>query len=133
MRFLLDTCVVSDFVQGHQRVLDRVRSSSPADLAASTITEMEVHYGLALNPRLARQIGPVLHSFFGALSVLPYDRDSATASASIRADLKRRGQPIGAYDILIAGAAIAHNLVLVTSNVREFKQVQGLALENWRT
>jgi tRNA(fMet)-specific endonuclease VapC len=133
MRFLLDTCVVSDFAQGHARVLERVKSSPPADLAISSITEMEVAYGLALNPRLARRLRPVLDAMFGAVSVLPYDREAAAATASIRADLKRRGRPIGAYDILIAGTALARELILVTSNVREFKQVQGLDIEDWRS
>ncbi|HUY27521.1 MAG TPA: type II toxin-antitoxin system VapC family toxin [Candidatus Binataceae bacterium] len=133
MRFLLDTCVISDFAQGHPQVLARVKSIAPAELAASTITEMEVAYGLILNPKLARRLKPVMDAFFGAIHVLPYDRASAQASASARAILKRRGRPIGAYDVLIAGAALAHDLIVVTSNVREFKQVEGLRVEDWRS
>jgi len=133
MRFLLDTCVVSDFAQGQPRVLPRVKAAAPEDLAASAITEMEVAYGLLLNPRLASRLKPVMDAFFEAIRVLPYDRAAAEATATARANLKQRGRPIGAYDILIAGIALAHELILVTSNVREFRRVEGLRIEDWRS
>lgn len=120
MRFLLDTCVVSDFAQGQPQVLARIKAATPEDLAASAITEMEVAYGLYLNPRLARRLKPVMDAFFGAIRILPYDRSTAVETARARASLRRRGRPIGAYDVLIAGRALAHGLILVTSNVREF-------------
>lgn len=133
MRFLLDTCVVSDFAQGQSRVLARVKAAAPEDLAASAITEMEVAYGLLLNPKLASRLKPVMDAFFGAIRVLPYDRAAAEATARARASLKRRGRLIGAYDVLIAGIALAHDLILVTSNLREFKRVEGLRIEDWRS
>ncbi len=132
MRYLVDTCVVSDFAQGQPETLAHVKAAAPEDLAASALTEMEVAYGLLLNPRLARRLKPVMDAFFGAIRVLPYDRKAAEATANARAGLKRRGQPIGAYDVLIAGTALAHELILVTSNVREFKQVERLRVEDWR-
>ncbi len=131
MRFLLDTCVVSDFARGHARVLQRIKASAPEDLAVSALTEMEVAYGLLLNPRLARRLKPVMDALFGALRVLPYDRKTAGATATARANLKQRGRPIGAYDVLIAGTALAHELILVTSNVGEFNRVEGLRVEDW--
>jgi tRNA(fMet)-specific endonuclease VapC len=133
MRFLLDTCVVSDFAQGQPQVLARVKAAAPEDLAASAITEMEVAYGLLLNPRLASRLKPVMDAFFGAIRVLPYESAAAEATARARANLKQRGRPIGAYDVLIAGIALAHELILVTSNVREFRRVEGLRIEDWRS
>jgi tRNA(fMet)-specific endonuclease VapC len=132
MRFLLDTCVVSDFAQGQRQTLARIKAASPADLAASAITRMEVAYGLALNPKVASRLKPVMDAFFHAIEILPYDHTAAEATAKARAELKKRGQPIGAYDVLIAGTALAHDLILVTSNLREFNRVEGLRLENWR-
>lgn len=119
--------------QESDRELLRVKAASPDDLAASALTEMEVAYGLLLNPRLARRLEPVMDAFFGAIRVLPYDRKAVEATAKARANLKRRGRPIGAYDVLIAGTTLAYELILVTSNVREFKQVEGLRVEDWRS
>jgi tRNA(fMet)-specific endonuclease VapC len=133
VRFLLDTCIVSDFAQGRPEVLARIKAAAPNDLAASVVTEMEVAYGLLLNPRLAARLRPVMDDFFGAIRVLPYDRKAAGATAQTRAYLKRRGRPIGAYDVLIAGTAIVNGLVLVTSNLLEFKEVEGLSVEDWRS
>jgi tRNA(fMet)-specific endonuclease VapC len=133
VRFLLDTCVVSDFAQGRPEVLARIQAAAPEDLAASVVTEMEVAYRLLLNPRLAVRLKRVMDDFFGAIRILPYDRKSVQATARARADLKQRGRPIGAYDVLIAGTALANELILVTSNLREFNQVEGLRVEDWRS
>jgi tRNA(fMet)-specific endonuclease VapC len=132
MRYLLDTCVVSDFAQGQAGVLARIKSVSPQDIAVSSVTEMEVAYGLRLNPSLSRRFKPVMDAFFSAVLVLPYDRAAANATAQVRAALKTRGLPIGAYDALIAGTALAEQLTLVSSNTREFSRVAGLSVENWR-
>ena len=93
---------------------------------------MEVDYGLALNVERARKLAPLLDAFFSAILTLPFDAADARAAAAIRAALKNQGQPIGAYDVLIAGTALARGLVVVTSNTGEFKRVSGLQLEDWR-
>jgi tRNA(fMet)-specific endonuclease VapC len=56
----------------------------------------------------------------------------AEQAAQIRATLKTQGQPIGAYDVLIAPTALQHNLIMVTANQREFDRISGLQTENWR-
>ena len=47
--------------------------------------------------------------------------------------LAAAGTPIGPYDVLIAGQAIARGLTLITNNVREFRRVPALQLEDWET
>ncbi len=132
MNYLLDTCVVSDFAQGHLQVIARIKAASPDEIAVSVITEMEIAYGLHLNPKLSRRIKPVLDDFFGAVHMVPYESTAAGKTAALRALLKTRGAPIGAYDALIAGTALAQGLIVVTSNVREFERIEGLVVEDWR-
>ena len=132
MKYLLDTCTVSDVVKGQPNVLARVKATSPALLAVSALTRMEVDYGLALNAERARKLAPVLDAFFSTIATLPFDAAEAQAAAALRAALKTKGQPIGAYDALIAATALARGLVVVTSNVSEFKRVSGLKVEDWR-
>ncbi len=67
------------------------------------------------------------------MTILPYTAEDARASASVRAALEKKGKPIGAYDVLIAGAALARGFTLVTANRREFERVSGLQVENWRS
>jgi len=132
MRYLLYTCVLSDFARGEPYTLAHVKETPPSDLAVSTVTAMEVHFGLALDPMRARRLGSVMRAILEAVSVLPYELEDARATATLRAALQKRGRPIGAYDALIAGAALARGLVLVTSNEKEFGRASGLKIENWR-
>ncbi|MGB7990590.1 MAG: type II toxin-antitoxin system VapC family toxin [Candidatus Methylophosphatis roskildensis] len=132
MTYLLDTCTVSDFVKGQPGVLARVKATPPNLLAVSALTRMEVKYGLALNAERAKKLAPVLDAFFSAVATLPFDQADALAAAAIRAALKVKGQPIGDYEVLIAGTGMARGLVVVTSNVGEFHRVSGLQVEDWR-
>jgi tRNA(fMet)-specific endonuclease VapC len=132
MKYLLDTCTVSDFVKGQPKVLARIKATSPNLIAVSALTRMEVDYGLALNAERAKKLAPILEAFFSTIATLPFDEADAQAAAAIRAALKTQGQPIGAYDVLIAGTGLARGLVVVTSNVSEFKRVSGLQVEDWR-
>ena len=58
--------------------------------------------------------------------------NDARRAGDVRAALRARGTPIGPYDVLIAGQALARGLILVTHNVAEFSRVEGLRVENWQ-
>jgi tRNA(fMet)-specific endonuclease VapC len=130
--WLLDTCVLSDVARGEPGSLARLKATPPSAIAVSAITVMEVEYGLAKAPSRVARLGPLMRALLGAVTVIPFDAGDARACASLRASLEEKGRPIGAYDILIAGSALARGLVLVTSNVGEFGRVSGLRVENWR-
>ncbi len=97
MRYLLDTCVISDFIKGEPRTQTRVKQTPPADIAISSITVMELRYGLALNPQRAQKIEPAIASFLASVTILPFNTAEAEQAAQIRAIFKTQGQPIGAY------------------------------------
>ncbi len=63
--------------------------------------------------------------------VLPFGNAEAKASAQIRAQLEKEGTPIGPYDILIAGTALANRATLVTHNLEEFKRIEDLNVIDW--
>lgn len=132
MKYLLDTCTVSDFVRGDAGVLATMKSTPPDEIAVSVVTRMEIDYGLLLNPQRARKLAPVLNAFLSSITTLPFDEADAKAAASLRAALRQTGRPIGPYDCQIAGCGLARGLVVVTSNVSEFLRVGGLRIENWR-
>ncbi|MBW4651536.1 MAG: type II toxin-antitoxin system VapC family toxin [Kaiparowitsia implicata GSE-PSE-MK54-09C] len=132
MRYLLDTCVISDFIKGEIGTTARFKQTEPVDIALSTITVMELRYGLALNPQRAQKVEPAIASILSSVTILPFDTLEAEQAAQIRAVLKSQGQPIGAYDVLISATALQHNLLMVTANQREFERVPCLQTENWR-
>jgi tRNA(fMet)-specific endonuclease VapC len=69
--------------------------------------------------------------FLAAVPQLPFDILAARIASEIRMELAAKGTPIGPYDLLIAGEALASGLILVTGNEAEFSRVQGLRLESW--
>lgn len=132
MRYLLDTCVISDFIKGEPGTQTRLKQTLPVDIAVSVITVMELRYGLLINPQRAQKVEPAIASLLASITVLSFNTAEVEQAAQIRAALKYQGQPIGAYDVLIAATALQYNLLMVTANQREFDRVPGLQTENWR-
>jgi tRNA(fMet)-specific endonuclease VapC len=94
---------------------------------------LEVEYGLALRPVLARRLRKVMDALFESVTILPFDREDAMQAAALRAELKRKRFPVGAYDLLIGATALRRGLTLVTSNTAEFSHVERLPLEDRRS
>ncbi len=132
MKYLLDTCVISDFVKGDQNVMTRLKSYSPDDLAISSVTAMEIEFGLQLNPARAKKIQSIIRQLLVSVHILPFETSDAVATAKIRAILQKQGRPIGPYDVMIAGTALSRSLIMVTSNTKEFNRVEELELQDWR-
>ena len=133
MKYLLDTCCISDFVKGDKNTAQHLKHTTPSDIAISSITVMELEYGLLYDPQRTKKLKPIIQAIISSVTVLPYTESDAKISALIRAKMQKSGTPIGSYDILIAGTAVNHKLTLVTSNEKEFRQVSELTLENWRS
>jgi tRNA(fMet)-specific endonuclease VapC len=132
MNFLLDTCVLSDFFKKDISTIAHFQEVSPGQLFVSTITVMEVEYGLKLHAEREIKIRPLWKSLCKQIQIVPFCSECAEAAASFRAALKSSGKLIGSFDILIAATAQAHNLILVTSNLKEFNRIPTIEIENWR-
>ena len=98
-------------------------------MCTSIIVACELRYGAAKkgSARLTQQLEAVLD----VLPILSLEPAVDRRYGELRADLERRGTPIGPNDLLIAAQALALGLVLVTDNVQEFRRVRGLEVKNW--
>lgn len=132
MSYLLDTCAISDFFKKIPNVIKNFKHCTPQQIYVSSITAMEIEYGLQLNPEREKKIRPLWSSLAEEIQLISFTSHCALAAAKFRTDLKRMGSPIGPYDVLIAGTAVAHGLILVTSNCKEFERVESLSIVNWR-
>ena len=130
MTRLLDTDACIGVLRQCPGMVQRFSQVAPPDCAVPMVTVYELFGGLAKaqDPATERQ---KVERFISAIIELPLDRAGAETAANIRAELERQGTPIGPYDFLIAGQAVAGGLTLVTNNVREFQRVSGLKLESW--
>jgi tRNA(fMet)-specific endonuclease VapC len=132
LRYALDTNVCVDYLNGtFPKVAARLLGSRVEDLSVSSVVVAELRYG-AERSRRPRENHARLDVLLSELRCLPFDDEAARAFGEVRAHLEKRGHPIGPYDMQIAAHAIALDLTLVTDNVREFKRVRGLKIENWR-
>ena len=130
-RYMLDTDTCSYVMKrSNGAVLHRLQGVPVADVCMSVVTKSELLYGVEVSPRHA-QDAAALAAFLPYVEVLDFPDDAAPHYAEIRADLKKRGLPIGANDLFIAAHARSLGLTLVTNNTAEFSRVMGLRIENW--
>ncbi len=132
MIYLLDTDTCIAVLRGVPKALQAIRRIAPDDIAFSSITRYELHYG-ALRCHATRQKQDLakVDRFLDLLHELPFEKSTAKCTAQIRRDLEQIGRPIGPMDLQIAATALDANLILVTGNEQEFNRVTGLRVENW--
>ncbi len=111
------------------QVFARLNSFDAADVGLPVIVAMELEVG-ALRAQ-STAYAPAVRRWIAAFNVLPLGDDARAHYARIKGELMARGQIIGPMDLLIAAHALALDATLVTNNLREFKRVKGLKLENW--
>ena len=132
--YLLDTNAAIAIIKGKPRLVSE-RLIAVADagstIALSTIALYELHYGASKSTNPDKNRSSIDKLLAGAIVVLPFEDEDAAHAGAIRAALKTAGTPIGPYDVLLAGQAIRHGAVLVTANVREFRRVAHLNVEDW--
>jgi len=130
-KYLLDTDVFSLMVKGQDEAINtRMQTLTKGEAVLSVITTGEYFYGIAHAPMsaLREKRAQRLMDFFG---VLPLDADVSISYGDIRADLRKKGTPIGPNDLWLAAQAKMHGLIMVTRSTREFKRVKGLKVEDW--
>jgi tRNA(fMet)-specific endonuclease VapC len=129
MKFMLDSNAVIAVMKGNPVLIGRMKRQSPSDFVISSIVAHELYYGAYRSQRQSENLSRLDLLQF---PVLEFDREDAVAAGAVRAALAAIGQPIGAYDVLIAGQAICRGLTLISRNLREFSRVEGLVAENWQ-
>jgi tRNA(fMet)-specific endonuclease VapC len=131
MKYLLDTCTISNLLKNKGNVMHKTIKHKPEMLAISTLSIMELEYGFMLkNTKYAKEHGN-FRNVLKQMNVLPFSQKTSEIAAKLRADLRAVGTPIGHYDLLIAATALEYDLRCVTSNTGEFQRVEGLVLEDW--
>jgi tRNA(fMet)-specific endonuclease VapC len=130
MRYLLDAnAVIALLNDTTSKIARRARRERPDDVAVSAVVEHELFYG-AFRSRRATQNVALIDAL--QFIVLEFDKEDARQAGRVRALLASKGTPIGPYDVLIAGQAVARDLILVTHNTQEFARVPGLRFEDWQ-
>ncbi len=130
LKYMLDTNIVIYTMRNRPDVVRRRFNRHQGRMCISTVTLGELIYGVEKSSQPERNM-EVIEGFAARMEVLPFEDQDAFHFGQIRAELARQGRPIGPYDAMIAAHARARGLILVTNNMREFRRVAGLRLEDW--
>ena len=134
MSYLLDTnvCIVLlEDIEGPVRSRHEEVSLEGEPLFLSAVVLFELQYGVGRSAYPFANRKRLERFLREGIEVLPFTDSDAASAANIRSMLERQKQPIGPYDTLIAGQALARGLTVVTANFREFARVEGLKWEDW--
>lgn len=130
MKYMLDTNMCIYAQKNIPQVIEKIKNNFQYGVAISSITLAELEFGVQASANVEKNT-IALYKFLSIVEILDFDNSAATEYGKIRADLKRKGTPIGNMDMLIAAHAKSEDLIVVTHNTREFERVEGLQLEDW--
>jgi tRNA(fMet)-specific endonuclease VapC len=127
---LLDTNTASYIIKGNPAgVREHLLRVPLADVAISVVTEAEFRFGVERRPEMPK-LRIAVEEFLLRLEILPWDSEAARHYARLRAELEKKGMPMGNLDMMIAAQALASGSVLVSGD-RVFQRIKGLKVEDW--
>ena len=131
MKYMLDTNICIYAIKHKpDTVIKKFLSHDSEELCISSITYAELMYGVEKSMAVERN-RIAMSLFLSPITILEFDGKAAEEYGRIRAELEKKGTPIGLMDTLIASHAKSRGLILVTNNTREFNRVVGLTVEDW--
>jgi tRNA(fMet)-specific endonuclease VapC len=130
VKLLLDTDVCIAIINRDDRVRPHLEEHAPSTLRMSAITLAELRFGAAKSTQAKRAVAN-LNALLSKVGVIPFDEPATARYGELRVLLERRGSTIGPLDTLIAAHALSMRWTLATHNVREFRRVPGLVVEDW--
>lgn len=128
--YMLDTNTCIFAMKQRGKVLRRLLRHEPSEICISSITYAELRHGVEKSER-QEQNRLALLLFLSEITILPYDAKAAEEYGKIRASLELSGTPIGPMDMLIASHAKAAGASVVTKNLKEFRRIPALQIEDW--
>ena len=129
MTYLLDTDTCIYWLRNRQSVRERVREVGWNQISICVITVAELYYSAYNSNRVTENLARA-EFFIQNLPVLPLNDTALRRFGELKAELRRTGQPIADFDLLIASVALAESYILVTNNTRHYDRIPELQLEN---
>lgn len=131
IKYMLDTNICIFAIKHKpESLVNRIEQCIPGEICISSITFAELLHGVEKSRAVERNRLALL-LFLSKITILDFDSEAADEYGKLRADLERKGTPIGPMDMLIAGHAKSEQLIVVTNNTREFKRISGLEIQDW--
>ena len=128
--FLLDTDTIIYNMKGNEAIKKNLLYHMDDPLRISVITLMELYYGAYKSEKWSSNLAKV-RTIESTFEIIPTGEESAETFGMLKASLEKPGTRLDDFDLAIASCALAHNLTLVTNNVKHFSRIEGLKITNW--
>lgn len=129
--YFLDTNICVYFLTGkHPEIMEKIKSISPKEIKIPSIVKAELLYGAEKSTKRKYNLERIEY-FLDPFEIISFDEKSSNQYGKIRSSLEKKGNIIGPNDLVIASTVLAHDGTLVTNNIKEFKRVKTLKIENW--
>lgn len=131
--YLFDTDIISNIFKKNpsKELIGRLKRVRREDQYISTITIGEIVYGAAKSERSGYHMDNLLNTLLPSVNIVSFDAKSAFIYGELRADLEKSGKVISHTDMQIAAIGMANDFILITGNIRHFKRIPNLRIENW--
>ncbi|MGN0408570.1 MAG: type II toxin-antitoxin system VapC family toxin [Bacteroides sp.] len=131
MKYMLDTNICIYAIKHKpEKVFMRLQEHNPSEICISSVTYAELVHGVEKSKAIEKN-RVALALLLSNIEIMNFDSLAAESYGKVRADLEKKGTPIGPLDVMIAGHAESLGYTVVTNNTKEFERVKGLKLENW--
>ena len=128
--YLLDTDTVIYILKGDPVTEANLRKHIRDPIKIGTVTLMELYYGAYKSQKVTSNIAKI-RNLENVLEIIPVGEDVAEIFGREKVRLEKEGTPLDDFDLVLGCCALAHNLTLVTNNVRHFRRIEGLQVTNW--
>jgi tRNA(fMet)-specific endonuclease VapC len=130
MSYLLDTDICIFWLKSHPAIKERLLAVGWNQVSICVVTVAELYYGAYNSSRVAENLVQV-ERLVQQLPVVPLQNHALNHFGEIKTTLRRQGQSLPDFDLLIASVALAEDYVLVTNNLRHYQRITGLRVETW--
>lgn len=128
--YLIDTNIVIYCLKGNEVVTKNLLRHLNDPISISMVTLMELYYGAYKSQRVASNLAKI-KALESAIEIIPLGKEVVEVFGMYKAKLERSGNPLDDFDLILAASALAHNLILVTNNIKHFRRFEGLKIADW--
>ena len=129
MKYLLDSNICIHFFRGKFGIIDKFKETGLSNCAISEITLAELVYG-AENSKNPSRNHEIINQFIDQITILPI-YDSILNYGKEKARLRKMGEMLSDFDLLIGCTAVEKDLIMVTENLKDFERISNIQIENW--
>jgi tRNA(fMet)-specific endonuclease VapC len=128
--YLLDTDTVIYILKADPVAVANLKKHTHDPIKIGTVTLMELYYGAYKSQKVTSNLAKI-RTLENAMEIIPIGEEVAEIFGREKVRLEKEGTPLDDFDLVVGCCALAHNLTLITNNVRHFKRIEGLKIISW--